>query len=225
MNLKQRLQSISNEIIDTKNNFSRLSEDIKLLAVSKTRPAKNIRALYELGQKSFGESYLQEALIKQTELQDCKIEWHFIGPIQSNKTHLISQHFDWVQSLCREKIAKRLNDASINKINPLNVLIQINLNNETTKEGIPPCELHHFCNYLKSLKHLKPRGLMAIPQKTNNPQIQKANFQELLKLYKSYQKEFNFDTLSMGMSNDYKVAIENGSTLVRIGTKLFGERL
>ena len=224
MTIKQNFNEISNTIIDTKSHFSRSNDLITLLAVSKTRTAKEIRTLHALGQTAFGESYLQEALNKQEALHDCHIEWHFIGPIQSNKTTQISHHFNWVHSLCREKIANRLNDArALNPI-PLNVLVQVNINDESSKEGLTVSQVSDFCQKLSQLPHLKLRGLMAIPQKSETFETQSKHFAKLHDLYKQNQKRFQFDTLSMGMSKDYQAAIAEGSTLLRIGTQLFGER-
>jgi len=220
MSLQKRLQNVSKEIIDAKHKFSRENE-IKLLAVSKKRTAKEIRTLYELGQKSFGESYLQEAINKKAQLKDCDIEWHFIGPIQSNKTKLIAQNFDWVQSVSRLKIAERLNSAAINKKTPLNILIQINLNNEINKEGIKPSEFLDFCLMIKNFPNLKLKGIMAIPEKQLEARKQAINFLKLKDIYNLHREEFDLDTLSMGMSGDYSMAIKNGSTMIRIGTKLF----
>ncbi len=224
MNLKHNLQIISNKIIDAKLEFNRPNANINLLAVSKTRLADDIRRLYNFGQIDFGESYLQEALDKQSQLNDCDINWHFIGPIQSNKTKLISQNFNWVQSLAREKIALKLNEHRLSSQAKLNVLIQINLNNEVNKSGVLENEAADFCDFISQLPNLKLRGLMAIPPKTPDINQQLINFEKIHKLYTSLKKQFDLDTLSIGMSNDYQAAIQKGSTMVRIGTQLFGAR-
>lgn len=224
MMLKQQLKIISKEIIDAKIKYNRIDDEIKLLAVSKTRSAEEIKSLYQLGLKAFGENYLQEALMKQAHLKDCDIEWHFIGPIQSNKTALLSQHFKWVQTICREKIAQRLNDSAQRQNKVINILVQVNLNNEDTKAGILPEALNNFCQKMMLYPHLRLRGLMAIPKKTPILSEQENNFNDLLILFNAHKNQFNFDTLSMGMSEDYPIAIKKGSTLLRIGTKLFGER-
>ena len=171
---------------------------------------------------AFGESYLQEAITKQEKLTDCNIEWHFIGPIQSNKTKLIGQHFNWVQSLSREKIAVKLNESRLESQPQLNVLIQININNEPNKAGIKPEETLDFCEFVSQLPKLKLRGLMAIPQKSLDIKQQQLNFSQFYQLYASLKQQFNLDTLSMGMSNDYQAAIKQGSNMVRIGRQLFG---
>ena len=221
MNLKHNLHAISNKIIDAKLEFNRSNDNIKLLAVSKTRSAIEIRKLYELGQLAFGESYLQEAIAKQQQLTDCHIDWHFIGPIQSNKTKLISQNFSWVQSLCREKIAIKLNDSRLESQPRLNILVQINLNNEPSKAGLLIEEVRSFCDFIRTQPKLKLRGLMAMPQKSTDLKQQKLNFSKLYQLYTSLKQQFELDTLSMGMSNDYQAAITQGSTMVRVGRKLF----
>ncbi len=224
MNIQQRFQKVLSNIIDTKLQFGYVKTPIDLLAVSKKHPAESIRALYHLGQKAFGESYFQEAINKQNALQDCDIDWHFIGPIQSNKAKLISQHFTWVHSVCREKIDRLLNDARINNQAPLNILIQIKINDEKGKEGIQIDEAHTFCTLINDLPNLRLRGFMAIPQKATDFAKQKKNFALLHKLYNQHQAQFQLDTLSMGMSNDYKAAISEGSTMIRIGTDIFGPR-
>ena len=221
MNLKKNLHTILNNIIDAKLEFNRSNDNIKLLAVSKTRSASEIRQLYNLGHIAFGESYLQESIAKQQQLTDCHIEWHFIGPIQSNKTKQISQNFSWVQSLAREKIAITLNDFRLESQPKLNVLIQINLNNEPSKTGLLPEEALNFCKVISKLPKLKLRGLMAIPQKSTELKQQRLNFSKLYKLYASLKQQFELDTLSMGMSNDYQAAIAQGSTMVRVGRQLF----
>lgn len=224
MNIKQRYQKVLSNIIDAKSQFNRENDEISLLAVSKNHSSESIQALHKLGHTDFGESYLQEALDKQQALQNLNICWHFIGPIQSNKTNLISQHFDWVHSLCREKIARRLSEARQNHKNPLNVLVQININEEANKDGIKIDDTYEFSQLVRTLPNLKLRGLMAIPQRTNIFEEQKQNFSLLNQLYLKHQVEFQWDTLSIGMSNDYKAAISEGCTLLRIGSKIFGPR-
>ncbi len=224
MNLSLSLKSITQKMLDAKIEFNRNNDCIDLLAVSKRHTADSIRALYQLGQRKFGESYSQEASIKQRQLADCDIEWHFIGPIQSNKTKTIAQHFDWVQSVCSEKIATRLNDARQHLNNPLNILIQVNLSNEDTKAGIHPEQLLEFCQMINALPHLKLRGLMVLPKRELDFEKQRAQFETMQRLYLSVKSAYELDTLSMGMSADYRAAIAEGSTMIRIGTELFGER-
>jgi pyridoxal phosphate enzyme (YggS family) len=198
----------------------------KLLAVSKTRPAEVIRAAYELGLREFGENYLQEATTKQSQLEDLDIIWHFIGPIQSNKTRAIANQFDWVHSVDRLKIAERLNaqrDASI----PLDICLQVNIDQAPAKAGIAPAEVLPLLQACANLPKLRVRGLMAIPDPGSTQQTS-ASFRALFELLHWANAELPnsppLDTLSMGMSGDLELAIAEGSTLVRIGSDLFGPR-
>ena len=204
-----------------------LPEDVTLVAVSKTKPADDIIAAYKHGQRQFGESYVQEAVTKVTALADYKdIIWHFIGPIQSNKTKLISQHFDWVQSVDREKIAQRLNDQRPKGLPALNVCIQVNINDEESKSGLNIQEVETIAQLIHRLPHLTLRGLMTIPKAAQSPEELDASFLAMSALFKQLQVQYpSMDTLSMGMSGDIESAIRNGATLVRVGTALFGQRL
>jgi pyridoxal phosphate enzyme (YggS family) len=173
----------------------------------------------------FGENYLQEALEKQAQLIDLPIEWHFIGPIQSNKTQLIAQNFAWVHSVDRLKIAQRLNDARPATLPPLQVCLQLNVSNEESKSGVAQLELETLAEAFSNLPRLKLRGLMAIPAPTNDENKQRAQFKQVRECYDALRaKGFALDTLSIGMSDDYLIAIEQGSTIVRIGSALFGAR-
>lgn len=197
----------------------------KLLAVSKGQPAASIRALADLGQRSFGESYLDEALVKIQALSALDLEWHFIGPIQSNKTRAIAEHFDWVQSLDRVKIIRRLADQRPASMPPLNVLIQVNLDGEQQKSGCSPDQIEALAEAISQRPRLRLRGLMAIPAPRARQPDQIAVFQHLHGLYASLQATHpDVDTLSAGMSADLEAAILSGSTMVRIGTDLFGPR-
>lgn len=216
----ERLQAIRTSI-DAKN----LHHSVTLLAVSKTQPADIIREAYAAGQTQFGENYLQEALQKQSQLTDLPIEWHFIGPIQSNKTQFIAQHFAWVHSVDRIKIAQRLNDARPPHLPPLQVCIQTNISDESTKSGASPDELLALAQAFANFPRLTLRGLMAIPAPTKDIETQRAQFKAVKKAYEMLINHgFKLDTLSIGMSEDYLVAIEEGATIVRIGSKIFGER-
>lgn len=200
-------------------------QKVSLLAVSKAHPASAIREAYNAGQIMFGENYLQEALDKQAELADLAIEWHFIGPIQSNKTQAIAQHFEWVHSVDRLKIAQRLNDARPAHLPPLQVCVQLNISNEETKGGVALHEVEQLAQAIKAMPQLKLRGLMAIPAPTNDKNQQRAQFKQVRECYDALlAKGFTLDTLSMGMSDDYPTAIEQGATIVRIGSALFGSR-
>jgi len=200
-------------------------QEVNLLAVSKAQPALAIRDAYNAGQTMFGENYLQEALDKQSQLTDLPIEWHFIGPIQSNKTQLIAQNFSWVHSIERLKIAQRLNDARPEHLAPLQVCIQVNISNETSKSGVTPQDLEMLATSISTLPNLKLRGLMAIPEPSNDNNKQREQFKLVRECYDNLiAKGFNLDTLSIGMSGDYLIAIEEGATIVRIGSALFGTR-
>ena len=195
---------------------------IHLLAVSKTKPAQAVREAYAAGQLEFGENYLQEALGKQTELTDLPLSWHFIGPIQSNKTRAIAENFAWVHSVDRLKIAQRLSEQRPADLPALNICIQVNVSGEASKSGCTPADLPALANAISALPRLKLRGLMAIPEPTEDRAEQDAAFASVRDL----QARLNLplDTLSMGMSHDLESAIAQGATWVRIGTALFGAR-
>jgi pyridoxal phosphate enzyme (YggS family) len=205
------------------------TDAITLLAVSKSQPSEKLLAAYLAGQRAFGENYVQEAINKQNELKvlakDLSIEWHFIGPIQSNKTQLIAQHFDWVHSVDRLKIAQRLNDARPPSAAPLNVCIQINSSEEGSKSGVDIGSQAMLAKAISAMPHLKLRGLMAIPAPTKDFAKQRTQFKIVADAFKNLQQQgFKLDTLSIGMSDDYVAAIREGATIVRIGSALFGLR-
>ncbi len=201
------------------------TDAVKLLAVSKAQTADKLRTAYLAGQRAFGENYVQEAINKQAELSDCAIEWHFIGPIQSNKTALIAQHFDWVHSVDRLKIATRLNEARPQNAAPLNVCIQINSSDEDSKSGVDIASLAILATEINAMPNLKLRGIMAIPAPTKDLAKQRAQFKIVADAFKNLQQQgFKLDTLSIGMSDDYVAAIHEGATIVRIGSALFGLR-
>ncbi len=195
---------------------------IGLLAVSKTKPAAAIRQAHAAGLHDFGENYLQEALEKQLELSDLPLIWHFIGPIQSNKTRAIAEQFAWVHSVDRLKVAERLSAQRPPQLPPLNVCLQVNVSGEASKAGCSPQELPALAQAVAQLPHLKLRGLMCIPEPTEDPAAQHAAFARLRELRDSL--DLDLDTLSMGMSHDLEAAIAEGATWVRIGTALFGAR-
>ena len=199
---------------------------VSLLAVSKAQSPQAVREAYASGQTLFGENYLQEALEKQEQLKDLNIEWHFIGPIQSNKTQLIAQNFAWVHSVDRLKIAQRLNEARSNQATPLQICIQVNTSNEASKSGVNPLELDSLATEILKMPNLKLRGLMSIPEPSKDYNQQRAQFKQVRECYDVLiAKGFTLDTLSIGMSDDYQAAIEEGSTVVRIGSALFGARV
>lgn len=198
---------------------------VTLLAVSKTRPAEDIRAAWEAGQRAFGENYLQEALTKQAALSDLPLVWHFIGPLQSNKTREVAAHFDWVHSVDRLKIAQRLSDQRPAGLPPLNVCLQVNISGEASKSGCLPTELPALAGAVADLPGLRLRGLMCIPEPETDPARQRAPFAALRGLLEQLQPQHpGLDTLSMGMSGDLEAAIAEGATLVRVGTDIFGAR-
>jgi pyridoxal phosphate enzyme (YggS family) len=200
----------------------RPENSVQLLAVSKTKPAEALREAYAAGLCDFGENYLQEALGKQLELADLPLIWHFIGPIQSNKTRAIAEHFDWVHSVDRLKIAQRLSEQRPAELPPLNICIQVNVSGEASKSGCTPDDLPALAAAISALPRLKLRGLMAIPEPTEDRAEQDAAFAAVQKLQASL--DLPLDTLSMGMSHDLESAIAQGATWVRIGTALFGAR-
>ncbi len=195
---------------------------VGLLAVSKTKPAAALREAAAAGLRDFGENYLQEALDKQPALADLPLVWHFIGPIQSNKTRAIACHFDWVHSVDRLKIAQRLAEQRPPERGPLNICLQVNVSGEASKSGCHPDELPALAAAVSRLPNLRLRGLMAIPEPTDDPASQRAAFARLRTL--SEALNLGLDTLSMGMSQDLEAAIAEGATWVRVGTALFGAR-
>ncbi|QTT86371.1 YggS family pyridoxal phosphate-dependent enzyme [Pseudomonas chlororaphis] len=195
---------------------------VHLLAVSKTKPAAALREAYAAGLRDFGENYLQEALGKQAELGDLPLSWHFIGPIQSNKTRAIAENFAWVHSVDRLKIAQRLSEQRPADLPPLNVCIQVNVSGEASKSGCTPADLPALASAIGALPRLQLRGLMAIPEPTEDRAAQDAAFAAVRRLNESL--DLPTDTLSMGMSHDLEAAIAQGATWVRIGTALFGAR-
>lgn len=208
---------------------SREPSSVKLLAVSKTQPAQAVKEAFLSGQKQFGENYLQEAVEKIESLKEFRsqIEWHLIGPLQSNKTRPAAESFDWVQSVDRLKIAERLSDQRPENLNPLNVCVQINISGEESKSGVQPNEALELCTLVSKLPRLNLRGLMAIPEPAANNMSLKAMkdmFISIQSKLKAQNLAPDFDTLSLGMSDDLEEAIAAGSTMVRIGTAIFGKR-
>lgn len=206
----------------------RPAENARLLAVSKTKPAALIREAYACGQREFGENYLQEALDKQVELADLEaIVWHFIGPLQSNKTRDVAEHFDWVHSIDRTKLARRLSQQRPSSLGPLNVCLQVNISGEQSKAGVAPQELDALADEVVALPNLRLRGLMAIPAPSSDRVAQRQPLARLRRLQEALHQRLPqapLDTLSMGMSDDLEAAILEGATLVRLGTAIFGTR-
>ncbi|RUQ37452.1 MAG: YggS family pyridoxal phosphate-dependent enzyme [Candidatus Competibacteraceae bacterium] len=217
--------AVATRIRAAEQRFQRPPESVRLLAVSKTQPAAAIVAIAAQGQRRFGENYLQEALTKIAELADLGLEWHFIGPIQANKTRSIAEHFAWVHSVDRLKIAERLNEQRPEALPPLNVCLQVNIDREATKHGLEIDEVAAVAQAVAALPRLRLRGLMAIPAPAADFATQRQPFAQL----RALQEQLNatglaLDTLSMGMSDDLEAAIAEGATLVRVGTALFGPR-
>jgi PLP dependent protein len=221
--LKQRLSLINSEITAIQHEANRSPNSVLLLAVSKTKPPQDIIFAYQAGQRHFGENYCQEALRKQQQLGAFDITWHFIGPIQSNKTKDIASHFSWVHSVDNLKIAKRLNEQRPLYLPPLNICLQVNISNEDTKSGIDLVALPELCTAIAALPRLRLRGVMAIPSPEQDFDVQRQPYH---RLYEAVTKLHNpaLDTFSFGMSGDLKAAIFEGATIVRIGTAIFGSR-
>jgi pyridoxal phosphate enzyme (YggS family) len=219
------LQAVRARIAHAARSAQRPAGDITLLAVSKTIPADRIAEAFAAGQTAFGENHAQEAVEKITVLAALPIEWHFIGPIQSNKTRLIAQHVAWVHSVERANIAERLNAARPEGLAPLNVCIQVNVSGEATKSGVAPGEEATLADAIARLPRLKLRGLMAIPEPTADVALQRRRFALLRELKEALRARGHaLDTLSMGMSDDFEAAILEGATIVRVGTAIFGPR-
>lgn len=220
-----RLQTVKSRIAQAAKNAGRKPEEILLLAASKTNPPEKLREAWEAGQTVFGENYLQEGLIKIRALADLPIEWHFIGPIQSNKTKPIAENFSWAHSVDREKIAIRLSNARPESLPPLQVCVQVNVSGEVTKSGVDPEKAIELAAFVNQLPRLKLRGLMAVPELTSATALQREQFQIMRRIFDQLKQDgFDIDTLSMGMSEDMDIAIAEGATIVRIGTAIFGPR-
>jgi PLP dependent protein len=210
--IAQNLAKIHNRINTVKH-----AQKVTLIAVSKTKPASDLQQAIDAGQKHFGENYLQEALEKIQALKGQDLIWHFIGPIQSNKTTKIAENFAWVHSVDRLKIAKRLNDQRPENMEKLNILLQVNIDNEPTKSGLLIDEIDEIIPHFENFRNISLRGFMCIPNPDNSAQ----SFAKMAQILNKYP---NLDTLSMGMSSDLELAIENGATFVRIGSDIFGKR-
>jgi pyridoxal phosphate enzyme (YggS family) len=223
--IRDKLQIIGTEIEQAINKFYREKDSIQLLAVSKRHSAISIREAYEAGQNCFGENYVQELVEKVEELSNLDIEWHFIGPLQSNKTKQIASVASWVHTIDRFKIAQRLNDQRPENLPPLSICIQVNISGEASKSGIMPDEIEALAAQISKLPHLRLRGLMAIPAPQDDFENQRKTFAKVFALQNTLHKQgYKLDTLSMGMSGDMQAAIAEGATIVRIGTAIFGTR-
>jgi len=203
----------------------RAGRAVRLLAVSKTQAAAAVRELAGAGQHAFGENYVQEARTKQRELADLNLQWHMIGPLQSNKCRDVAEHFDWLQSLDREKLVAGLNRFRADDQPPLNVLIQVNIDDEASKSGCAPDRINALARTIDGASRLQLRGLMAIPEPGPDMDKRRRAFQRMRALFEALRAQWpSVDTLSMGMSDDFELAIEEGATMVRLGTAVFGKR-
>ena len=219
------LRRVQQRIASASEQAGRGPDSVALLAVSKTRPAADLRHLAAQGQRCFGENYLQEALEKITALADLELEWHFIGPLQSNKTRPIAEHFAWVHSVDRLKIARRLSEQRPAQLPPLQICLQVNISAEPSKSGVSLAELPALAAQVTALPRLQLRGLMAIPAPCEDPAQRHRPFRTLRQALEQLNGQgMALDTLSMGMSADLEAAIAEGATMVRIGTALFGPR-
>ena len=236
--ISENLQAVHQAIAQAAQRFGRNPTDIALLAVSKTFPAEDVLKAWQAGQSAFGENYVQEAVEKIAQVDallaqqtapdlntETKIEWHFIGPIQSNKTRLIAEHFAWVHSIERDKIAHRLSEQRPLDLPDLNVCLQVNISGEASKSGVSPDQCLELARYVRALPRLRLRGLMAVPEATEDETQQRQAFAALRRLAEELRHDgIELDTLSMGMSADLTAAIAEGSTMVRIGSAIFGKR-
>ncbi len=223
--IRTRLAAVRRRILEAEKRFGRAPGSVKLLAVSKTFGPEAVAEAMEEGQRAFGENYLQEALAKIEALRERAPQWHFIGAIQSNKTRDIARHFDWVHTVDRLKIARRLSEQRPDELAPLNVCLQINISGEASKSGAAPEQAGALAAEIAALPRLKLRGLMAIPAREEKFERQRAAFTRLRTLKEEIEASgLPLDTLSMGMSNDLEAAIAEGATLVRVGSAIFGPR-
>jgi PLP dependent protein len=220
LNLIDNFLTVKKLIREYEDKYHIKPNTVSLLIASKGRSIDQIASLYQAGQHRFGESYLQEALPKMAALP--QIEWHFIGPIQSNKTRKIAENFAWVHSVDNRKVVQRLNEQRPTDLQPLNICIEVNVGGEASKSGVDPADLLQFADYCSGLSHLKLRGLMCIPKMNADFAEQRKQFHQLFLLHQKLNNHgLNLDTLSMGMSADFEAAIAEGSTIVRIGTAIF----
>lgn len=225
--IAENLQRVTDRISQACSRFGRSADSVTLLAVSKTFPGVTVREAFAAGQRRFGENYVQEGVAKVAELADLRdqLEWHLIGPLQSNKTRVVAETFDWVHTVDRLKVAERLNEQRPTDLPPLQVCIQVNTSGEDSKHGIPPSEALPLAQAVRSLPRLRLRGVMALPAPSADPRAQAEQLSRVRAVFDSLTAAgIPLDTLSMGMSQDLEEAIAQGSTLVRVGTALFGER-
>jgi pyridoxal phosphate enzyme (YggS family) len=223
--IAQSLDEIRNRVTVLERRYGRTPGDVRVLAVSKTKPPEAVRAAAEAGQREFGENHVQDALTKLDALQRDDLIWHFIGPLQSNKTRVVAARFHWVHSIDRAKIARRLNEQRPENLPPLEVCIQVNLSGEISKSGVEPDQVEELAETVSELPRLALRGLMTLPRACDNLEEQRQPFAKLRRMQEALNAGgFALDTLSMGMTNDMEAAIAEGATIIRIGTAIFGAR-
>jgi PLP dependent protein len=223
--IADNLQAVRGRISSAARAAAREPGAVCLLAVSKTHAPALIREAYAAGQRAFGENYVQEAEEKMAQLADLPLEWHLVGPLQSNKTRAVAERFHWVHTVDRDKIARRLSEQRPAGLAPLEVLVQVNVSGEASKSGAAPGDAPALARAVAMLPRLRLRGLMAVPEPTPDSQLQRARFRELRGIFDALRREgLALDTLSMGMSDDMEAAIAEGSTMVRVGTAIFGKR-
>jgi pyridoxal phosphate enzyme (YggS family) len=219
------LQAVSQRIESATRAAGRPAQSVRLLAVSKTFPPQAVREAAQAGLRDFGENYVQEGVEKIRELASLGLTWHYIGPIQSNKTRAIAEHFDWVHSIDRAKIAARLSEVRGPRQTELQVCVQVNVSGEASKSGVAPEEVAQLAKHVAGFPRLKLRGLMTVPEPTTDTALQRRRFAQLRELRDRLNRDgLALDTLSMGMSADLEAAIAEGATMVRVGTAIFGER-
>jgi len=225
ISIAQSLEKIRNRVTVLERRYGRPPGDVRVLAVSKTKPPEAVLAAAQAGQRDFGENHLQDALTKLDALAHLDLIWHFIGPIQSNKTRAVASRFHWVHSVDRQKTAQRLNDQRPEELPPLNVCVQVNMSGEGSKSGVDPDGVAPLVEAVSKLPRLKLRGLMAIPRACDDIEEQRRPFAALRGILEAQNADGrNLDTLSMGMTNDMEAAIAEGATIIRIGTAIFGPR-
>ena len=223
--IKKNILEVKKNISKTLLDFNRAEDSVTLMAVSKKQSTASIREAYKAGQKDFGENYLQESISKIQELRDLEIVWHYIGSIQSNKSKLVAENYDWIHSVAKIATLKKINNYRDSNKEKINICIQVNIDSEETKSGIHISEVEDFIKECSSMSQINIRGLMAIPKFQKDNDLKNSAFKKIKRLFDDLVKKgYKLDTLSIGMSADYEEAIGSGSTIVRIGTAIFGER-
>ncbi len=223
--IRTNIESIVQQIQTAEKKYHIDFNKVKLLPVSKGQQLVDMQSAYDVGLRNFGENYLREAMLKISAMRGMDIEWHYIGRVQSKKTRMLAENFSWVQSLTKKKHAMRLHEQRPKHLSPLNICLQINIDEDENKGGVEPKDVFNLAKEIKMLTHLRLRGIMVIPKQSDNIDIQREKFQKMKNIFDELnQQGFSLDILSMGMTNDWELAIAEGSTMVRIGTGIFGQR-